>query len=296
MTDSPKGTRLIGWNGLQFHLPLTWEVIVSGPCHLLIEYDFAPVLEIRWHTGGNSTPENIFETTRRHFSSTKSNVSKITIPKPYAIFAKRNGVTAVSWHDDNHLDGLIWQSEVSRTVIFCHLFRHTEASSKEVTALLESLQCNVGIPVPCTWSIQDFTLNLPTGFRYIDSTFKAGLSRIAFTNDNLQLQFCRLAPAATRLTTNSLPQLLSTLLGDVSMDETLIDKESLHECQNNPSTFRQFLSRMRKQRPFHWGRIWHDSQNNRLLSLLAESKHPISLNTVHNLCTHYEIIPFIQKA
>lgn len=295
MIPSPEGTRLIGWNGLQFILPLSWEVIVSGPCHLLIECDFTPVLEIRWHMASSSSPEGIFESTRRHLASSTGDVKKIAVPKHYLPLAKQHKLTAVSWGDSTHPDGLIWQCELTNTVIFCHLFHHKKAQSKELISLLVSLQCHAIDLALHPWSIQDFQLQLPAGFNYIDSTFKAGLSRLAFTNDTLNLQFCRLAPATTRLASSSLPQLLNTLVGNVEIDETLSDTKDLYEGRNNPSMSRQLIARLRKQRPFRWGQIWHDAPNNRLLSLLAESKQPIPLETVHNLCKHYEIIPFIEK-
>lgn len=290
----PADKRLIGWNGLLFKLPSSWEVIVSGPSHLLVEHDFNAVLEMRWHSSSQLSPEDVLATTLRHFATTKNAARKITLPQEFAGFKHTNVVTGLSWHEGNKLDGLIWQCRKCHTVHFCHLLQHSGTVTNDVVALLESIQCHADIAAPSIWSIQDFQLVLPASFHFSDFTFAAGLSRLAFYNDNLQLQFCRLAPATTRLAEDSLPHILGTLSGGLLPNEIIYETGHLYECQNTPSTSHQLFSRLRKQRPFRWGRIWHDVLHNRLLAVIAESRQAIDRITVQTLCTHYEIISLDQ--
>lgn len=295
-TATPASKRRIGWNGLTLTLPISWEVIVSGESHLLIEHDFKPVAEIRWEKVEEWSQDNIFETIRRSFATSEKDVQRISLPKPYAALAHQHRAAGFSWNGEKQLSGLLWQCAICDTVVFCHLFRHPETGSAEVASMLESVHCHLDNGAQPFWSIQDIHLTLPRSFRFSDYTFAAGLSRLAFNDGDLYLQFCRLAPAVKRLEKNPLVQLLDTLQGGLVPEEILADSPQIYECRNRPSASQRLLTRLRRQRPFRWGRIWHDAPHNRLLSVTAESVRPIDLNTVHRICAHYEIIPFTHAA
>jgi hypothetical protein len=290
-------TRDIRWNGLQCTLPQPWDVIVSGPCHLLIEHNFQPVIEIRWEQVASSSGKDFFEIIKSSFArTTETTITKVDLPKDYSTLARQHTPTAVSWEPGVSLNGLLWQCSFCDTVIFCHLIPHPDISPAHLAPVLESVCCHTEKDEPAVWSIQDFQLQIPNFFSFSDFTFAAGLSRLAFRSDTLHLQFCRLAPAAERLRGNSLCQLLNTLQGDLFNEETLINTPALHERKNTPHTAHQLLTRLRRRNPFCWGRIWHDKETNRILAVTAESKRPIDLNTVHSICSHYEIVQTTKTA
>jgi hypothetical protein len=163
--------------------------------------------------------------------------------------------------------------------------------TSQLGAVLDSVQCHRSHGAPSYWSIQDFQLILPPEYTFTDSTFAAGLSRLAFSGNGLKLQFCRLAPAATRLAASSLPQLLGTLVGGPLPEDAITDAPEVYECRNHPSASHRWLARLRRLPPYRWGRIRHDVPHNRLLAVTAESTEAIDLTIVHGLCLHYEIVP-----
>lgn len=287
----PAGQRLIGWNGLHLTLPVSWEIMVKGPRHLLVESDFAPVLEIRWDTGGNDSLDDIIATARQRFADVQPDVRRICPPESFAALSANTDIAWLSWHGENHPDGLLRQCPDCGTVILCRLFHHRHGMASRIAEVLASVQCHPHPGASPLWSIQDFQLSLPPGFAFIDSTFAAGLSRLAFSGNGLYLQFCRLAPAAARLAAYSLPQLLGTQLGGPLPEDIITNSLMIYECRNKPSTSCRLLSRLRRARPFRWGRIWHDAPHNRLLTVTAESTRAIDLNIVHELCLSYEIVP-----
>lgn len=284
------GQRLIAWNGLHLALPAGWEAMVCGPHHLLLECNFAPVLEIRWAADAKGSPEDILATARHRFTAPHQDVRRIDPPQPLAALSARRGITWLSWQDGGRPDGLLWQCPECGTVVLCRLYRHQPEMASPVAAVLDSIQCHRSTDAPSLWSIQDFQLILPPEYSFTDSTFAAGLSRLAFSGKGLGLQFCRLAPAATRLAASSLPQLLGTLIGGQLPEEALADAHEVYEWSNRPPASRRFLARLRRLPPFRWGRIWHDVPHNRLLAVTAESTTAIDLTLVHELCRHYEII------
>lgn len=288
---APTGSRrLIAWNGLQFCLPPSWEVIVASPRHLLVERDFRPVLEIRWDGSGKGSPADIVESTIQRFTKSGQAARETHVPRPFAAIPGCSGAVGLCWHECERLDGLVWQCPGCRTVLFCHLYHQRQTEEAAVCALLQTLRCCRESGAPSLWSVQDFRLSLPAGFHFRDYTLAAGLSRLAFQGHGLELQFCRLAPASARLADRSLPQLLGQLLGRVQPVEVLTDTPGVHECRNRPRTLPRLWQRLFRRLQFRWGRIWHDAQHDRLLTLTAAGARPIDLDTVHRLCANYEIL------
>ena len=285
--------RLIGWNGLTIRLPKSWECIVSGPCHLLVELNFQPVFELRWEKKGSRTAADLLSTVLQGLTrQTENPVCRVSPPEEFKTLALKTGAAALSWETGKRLTGLLWQCATCNSAIFCHLHHHPDVQSVQMALVLESLGCHSQQNAPAFWSIQDFQLVLPPTVSLDSYTLAPGLSRLTFHHEHLVLHYLRLAPASERLKSTSLPQLLKTLHTELAPGEILTDSFDMFECRNCPSQSQQILSRLRRQKPFYWGRIWHYEKQNRLLALTAESLRPIDLDTVHSLCTDYEIIPF----
>ncbi len=283
--------RQIGWNDLRFSLPATWEVIVAGPRHLLVENRLQPMVEIRWEKGGTISPERVCLAAVRQLAGSGRTVRRCIPPEPYHTTLGHLGATGLSWQHEQQLDGLIWQCRQCGTIIFCSFGDAQRKSGSAVARLLASLRCRHEAEEPTLWSVQDFRLVLPPEYAFVNSTFAAGLSRLAFTGHNLQLQFCRLAPAATRLAGGSLAHHLRAMLGSTGTEDILAETAQAHERMNRPSAGRRLLARLTRKPVFCWGRIWHDPAHDRLLSLVAASNRPIDLETVRHLCRGYEILP-----
>jgi hypothetical protein len=283
-TDS---RRLAGWNGLQFSHPVDWEVIVAGPRHLLIEHNLSPILEIRWEPGGKSSSEQVIQAATSRLAEKKRTVQKIAPPALFQSL-ELGDLSGLSWHADHALDGLIWQCPACATVLFVHLHRQTEPTA--VGLLLQSLRCHQAALEDGLWSIQDFRLTLPPEFTFVDHTFAAGLSRLAFAGRDLRLQFCRLAPATDRLTRNTLGELLTSMLGNRDRTELLTDSPTLCEIRTNPTAARRLVARLGRKPVFQWGRIWHKQQQNRLLTLIVESNRPLHPANGDHLAQRYEIV------
>lgn len=283
-------SRQTGWNGLQFRRSPAWEAIVAGPRHLLIENGLQPIMEIRWDTSGKSSVDQVIRAATGQLTDGDGTVQRmVNLPEPFDSL-QFNGISGLSWHDDLSLDGLVWQCPTCRTVLFCHLSLEG-ASSHAVAELLKTMRCHQAPEEDSLWAVQDFRLSLPPGYTFIDSTFTAGFSRLAFTGHDAQLQFCRLAPASARLVQNSLHELLTSMLASRDRQEILTHSIEHCELHTVPATARRLMAKLSRKPVFTWGSIWHDARHNRLLSLIAESRRPIKLDTVRHLTHRYEILP-----
>jgi len=279
---------ITGWNGLQFSHPASWQVIVAAPHHLIVESNLSPILEIRWEPSGKSSVEQVIRAAINQLTDSTRSVIRLA-PGDTFPGLDLSQMSGLSWHDNRSLDGLVWQCPVCATVLFLHLSSQ-QTDPVTVASLLQSLRCHKEPEEHSLWALQDFRLSLPPGYTYIDSTFAAGLSRLAFEGHDLRLQFCRLAPASARLAQSSLIALLKSMLDNRDHDEILNDSQLLCEIQTHPTAARRLVAHLSRKPIYRWGRIWHKQQQNRLLSLIIESRHPVNLDSAHHLAKRYEIV------
>lgn len=285
-----QGYRQIGWNGIVFSVPADWEVIVNGPKHILVEHDFRQILEIRWERSGPQTAEVAVNRITKSVSKISgTEATRVELQKPFCQLKKLKNAKGLSWGNDQQLSAISWLSENEEILFVCHLHHCSGIAVQPVAKLLESIQLQTA--GNHLWSIQDFRLELPQSCNFIDYTLAPGLTRLGFCDNDIHLQFCRLAPASERLATHSLSEILNALQGKIDNSEVIQSNDSIVEHMNSPSTIQQILARLRRKRPFQWGRIWHLSEHNRLLAVTAESIRPININTVHQYCLNYENFP-----
>ncbi len=284
-------SRQIAWNGLQLSLPSKWDVIVSAPRHLLIEQDFKPVVEIRWELDGPATVEHVVKSLRKSADkSSRDTIGKIPLPKEFSALATKRGASGLSWNSEASLNCLLWTCKNTNATIICRLFDACKVSTSRIIDLLLTITFQKSETTSQLWSVQDFKLSVPSSFQFVDYTFAPGLTRLAFQNRNMNLQICRLAPALERLASHPLKSILAALQGDVDAGEVIQDEPMLLETCSYPTLIQQLRMRLKRNKPFQWGRIWHVEEHNRILALTAESIRPFELDTVHEICSQYEII------
>lgn len=267
------------------------EVVVAGPRHLLLESSLAPILEIRWQQGsGRQSVDSIIDTIIHRTSDREAVLRPISLPEHIRQLALPH-LRGLSWHDDLRLDGLVWQCPTCQTVIFCHLTNRQQTGYDTLLLLLQTVRCHLDTGQERLWSVQDFRLTLPAAFTFVDSSFAAGLSRLAFSGCGLKVQYCRLAFASARLAQMSLGQLLTEMLGCNQTAETVRETATLCEMRTQPSFWGRLHALLARRPVFSWGRIWHDAAHNRLLAIVAHGKQPIAQATVQQLAITYEILP-----
>lgn len=301
---STESLRQIGWNNIQLALPGGWETIVSGDRNLLIEQNFQPLIDLRWETATRGrTLEEIFLSIQRVLGKRSScPVERVAVPAELALLEEKTDCIAFSWSAnegpscrDRHqaINGLLWHCPDCATILIAQLYHHPKVALAQLSPVFDSIHCHPpeGENTETTyWSIQDFRITLPTSCKMTAHSFQAGLTRLTFQEQDMQLHFCRLAPAKQRLQQGPMSRLLTNLLGEDTKYQELNQSDHHYECINSPPLTQQMLKRLKRQHPFRWGRIWHDEQANRLLSVLAESRSPIDLSRVHKFCDHYEIL------
>lgn len=283
--ESSAGVSFIAWNGLQLEFPEEWDIRIGGHSSLIFEKEFQPQLQLRWERGGRSTISSAAKTLPTLISQFGT---VMTAPPPAWRHLQQTFDHITCYQGENgDIGGGACICPTCYKVISFQLLNSGPEVEAHTADCLASLSCHPD--QQNLWRLQDFSLVTPPAFTLTDYTFGAGLTRLSFGKDGLVLHTCRIAAADDRLSNQTLKEILLTLTDVQDLDITHND-DFVCQGHRQPSIPRQILLRMRRESPFLWAKIWHDSGNNRLLAVVLLAKRPIPEKTAAMICENYEIV------
>lgn len=287
--DKTMKFRRIGWNGIRLAIPDTWESRLGGYNHLIFEEDFSPLLEIRWQKSQKKkSPQSrlIF----KRIQKTVAELYEKDLPPEWSFLKNGYDVTCYGRQDNLPFDTGICVCKQCQTLLLFQLSRQKDETASLLVNCLKSLSCHCSADEPVFWSLQEFKLQLPSSYSLIDSSFAPGLTRISFRSKHIILHTCKLGPADTRLTNQSLAEILRSLADIPELPVQCGEDDTLCRGHRAPTIGRQLAIRFKRQKPFVRAEIRHDTVNNRLLAVILESLRPIPLETSESIYSNYEII------
>lgn len=275
----------IAWNGLQLNIPGSWDLRIGGHRSLIFEKDFHPQLQLRWEKAVRSTAIATPDT----LTAFVDRLGKVMAepPAPWSQLQQTFSHVTCYQRANGTVGGGACICPHCSTVITFQLLADDPAAVNLAVDCFKSLSCHPG--QDNLWRVQDLSLITPPSFVLTDYTFGAGLTRLSFSNRDLLLHTCRIAAADDRLSNQTLQDILLTLANVEELDIFLSD-DSVCQGYRQPSIPRQILFRMRREQPFVWAKIWHDSNRNRLLAVVFLANRPIPEETAAMICEHYEIV------
>lgn len=278
----------IGWNEIRIQVPVQWETIVTDKRHLIFEEDFNPVFQIRWKRIGPLNPLKWNEKSDQWWQQLGVTSQETELPSELTHLNDKFTQTRYYRGKQPMESGGLCYCSQCQTLFFFQQLNSKSGMWKKTAEVLSTLTCH-GMP-KTLWQIQDFSLTTPTTYTLTDYTFKAGLTRLSFEGNNYNMQICRLAQASHRLNSQSLENLLFTLVGTRQLEVELSPDQQ--ECTGSraPSVTKQILFRMKKEKPFIETKIWRVPEHDRILACVASSTRPISLDDV---CLCYETLKII---
>ncbi len=282
-------TRIIAWNGSKIQVPESWEVRISGHSHLIFEHDFEPLIEIRWEKGNNPTKQ-YQAVLQKFFKDSSAERCRKKLTEHWQQLDLQYEWTAYSQGGSKTLDGGICRCRSCNSLVFFHLFTRVRLQELQAALCLCSFRCHNESNADVLWSIQDFTLVTPSSYLLTDFTFAAGLTRLSFSAPYTTLHICKLGPASTRLSQQSLKQILIILSGVSELTTKESEDNCVLESFRTPSIPQQIKLRLRREKPFVWAKIWHDLKSDRLLAVVLNSTRPLHQETAQLICKRYEII------
>lgn len=281
--------RQIGWNGVRLTIPCSWETHIGGRNHLIFEEDFSPILEIRWQKAvKKSTAKSraIFKRMKKTYST----LHEKKIPMEWSFLTEKFHVTCYGKQKDIPFDTGVCVCNNCKTLLFFQLSNQQNKTAQLLISSLKSLSCPCSASEQTFWSIQDFQLLLPSSFDLLDYSFGAGLTRISFRRSRLLLHTCKLAPADSRLSHQSLEEILENLADIPDLQMQLSEDGTICEGYRVPTITSQVFLRFKRKKPFIRAKIRHNTLRNRLLAVVLESIRPIPSEICQSISDNYEII------
>ncbi len=284
-------TKLIGWNGIHFSLPIQWEVIVKGNCHLIIEENHRPLLEVRWQntkqpSPGQSHTDAILTRLRKELTR---ELLDIESPPFLQSLTSRFTVSAFAYGDSGHPAGAIITCMKGDAPILLQFFNTTTSSMPLLSSFFETFSCNFEENEVDLWAIEDLKLDIPRQYELEASSFSLGLIQLFFKNRATQLKFCRIANASRHFKEHSFSELFENFCGDPVINSRLIDERTLI-LDAPPSLSDQLLRVVKRKKIYRWAKFDHLDDQDKILGLHIQSRKPLEKDQIARIENSYGTI------
>jgi hypothetical protein len=273
----------IGWNGLFFQLPASWQPTVIYPSYLFFEQAGMPALEIKW------------QQIRGEFSSSKNFAQRQG--------ALKNGAQLYPWEIPPDLHSLLTSYEVAA-------FQLQNENSRSHGLLLYCPQCKQATLVQWyfepesnknilkqifasfrdhpegdeqTWSVFDIRTLLPANAALQAHEFLPGRYTLSFGLDGTAVTLYRFKPAVILLQNKQLGQFGTALLNR----EPLEEGNGWASWHHRAKGLELLLAKARRNPAWQWMRLWHEPEHNVIHGVKAEGKNVTDTGWLERICDNY---------
>ncbi len=284
----------VAWNGIRFKTPPLWEIGQIGTRHLILEDEAGPVMEVKWGSvkGTFSHRAHLKRLAASQSRNIKGHIAEWFLPPPWE--------KALAGFETR---GFLWQATDASgrgAILFCQACRNAtliqffgDSSAKHEKVLLTVLRSfqDHRQDGRILWSIFDIRVKLAEGFRLLRYRFEAGKYELVFNDGMQNIHLQRWAPAAAILGGRDLIWFSGTIpefaVGQPPL-LTLDDSKAVEWSISPAGKWRRMIGRLKVKPSYFWFRLWHLEDKNRILSVRAESKHPLDFRLLNRICAGYE--------
>ncbi len=289
-----KRWKQVAWNGIRFKAPAEWEVGRIDSRHLILEREAEPVMEVKWGfvKGAFSHKAHLKRLVASQSRKLKGHIAEWFLPPPWQ--------KALAGFETS---GFMWQAENSSgrgAILFCQDCRNatlvqffeesTVKYEKVLLTVLRSFQDH-GHDGRILWSIFDIKARLPEGLRLVQHRFEVGKFELVFNDGRQNIHLQRWAPAAAILGGRDLLW-FSTTIPEFSPGQpplvTAGDSKAVEWSTSPIGRWRRLICRFTVKPSYFWFRLWHLEEQNRILGVRAESKHPLDFHQLKQISAGYD--------
>lgn len=291
MDASGSRPRSISWNGVHALLPVSWEVILKGKNHLIIEQDFSPILEFRWQIHPGAVDE------ARQRDRILSQLKKETGNDPYLTeppaflhtLKSRYNVSAFTFDNEPVPAGTILTCHKSGTLVLIHFFRSTIRSTDNLVFFFNSLTCLSEKEQNDHWSIEDISFKLPDLFALDTFLFSFGLAQLSFSRKAADVTLYRLTRGSKHLAKHSFRELFAAFTGDNPDVYSEINDYTLR-LETTPTLKDQLLRTIKRKKVYRRGTFTYYPDHDKILGIHLKSRHSVDQKMLEFIEKYYVLI------
>jgi hypothetical protein len=286
----------VAWNGIRFRAPADWQLAQIGACHLVLEDETAPVMEVKWAKvkGNFSHQAHLKRLTSLQKKQVRKTFKAESIPADWETVLTNFQVSGFSWQaNTTHGRGVILFCPSCRSATLIQFFQQKSIENIRVsTQVLDSFRDHRQ-DGQVLWSAYDIRAIVPQTYQLKRHRFEAGKYELDFADGNQHICLHRWALASVLLAEQDLVMLARTVAG-FNKPEPLAG--SMNGCATAewslaPKTdWQRWLGRFKHKASYYWLGLWHLEEKNRILGVRAEGKKPLDTEVLDRICTHYESI------
>ena len=273
----------IGWNGLLFQLPETWQPTVIYPDYLFFEQEGTPVFEIKWQTaGGQFSPHNTLAQLDKSLPD-EVRIDNWDLPPVFQQLFPTYTVSGFQIeHEKRYNNGMIIFCPRCDRIILVQWYIDTERNSEILSTIFRSIQDHTE-STKQVWSIYDINVKLPKAVTLRKHEFVPGKYTLCFEYGKTTLTLYRFKPAAVILNNTSLGTFGQDLLDRHPKEEG----EEMASWQYQARGIDLLLAKLRRKPLWNWMRLWHDPKQNVILGIKAEGKRLTDTGWLETVCENF---------
>jgi hypothetical protein len=266
--------RPVGWNGIYCCLPVHWDIIVKGNCHLIIEQDLHPLLEFRWQDKAQPAKKNNTDVILSQLNRETDKQLEIIKPPQFLQTLHHRFELSTFTLDAAHPAGAVITCRKCGTAILLQFFNTTASLIEFLFSFFESFTCCPEDKQASYWAIEDLTFKIPQHFTLDSYSSSFGLTKFSFKNRDTNLKFCRLSGASKHLSHYTFTHLFANFNGRTSDECTVIDSNTL--ILDTPPSLGDRLSKIIKRKKiYRWAKFHRFADRDKILGIHVESRQPL---------------------
>ena len=287
----PMSWREIAWSGVRFSTPIAWEVAKIGPRYLLLADQEEPAMEIKWErVKGRFSHRTALRRLRSVHGKT---VQESPLPDEWKQILV--GFTGM---------GFTWQAETRGgrgAILFCpacgnatliQFFRDfSSPSHKTCLRVLASFQDH-NPDDKVLWSIFDIRAETPAEYRLVRYRFEAGRFEMHFDKRGQQITLYRWGPASALLDNGNIAAFAAKAMRIQQSEWCVLHRTGYNAVQWEKSVSGDLWTRCRERLMrvphFQWLRLWHLTEQNRLMGIGAKGNKTFQAKFLDRICNAYE--------
>ncbi len=273
----------IGWDGLFFHIPFSWQPTVIYPAYMYFENKGRPAFEIKWQqVGGGFSPNKILDQLRLA-QKNASSLDAWDVPRELQLRLEGLSVSGFRLqHGEKPSHGLVIHCPAcGRTTLMQFHFdmeREMNLPARITGTFRDHPESSEQI-----WSVYDISAVLPDAAKLLTHEFLPGRYTLCFDLGGTRLTLYRFKPAAVLLGTNNIAEFGSQLVNRDPVE--ILEGSALWD--HTAKGLELMLATARRKPVHQWMRLRHDPGHNVILGVRAEGKRWNGTGWLEKICNNF---------
>jgi hypothetical protein len=298
MKSHPMTFKDIGWNGICFSIPDTWEVSKIGAHYLFFEDQHQPTMEIKWGKvpEGYTHHQQFQQLSTQYSGQEQKTIKQNSLPKLWEKALHAYDAVGFSWGGKpfGGTGAMVYCPEC-RCATLIQFFSKDRQPVPAARQILQSFKDHPESNL-ATWSIYDIQAKIPTNFTLITYQFDAGCFKLVFDTGFIRATFHRWGLASVLLRDKNLQSFARQMC---QMPASEPDSIPIHNNAYTGVHWRvsppnnlwvQLANLIKRSRPYRSTLFWQVPEKNRILGIDLAGKGPMDESLMNTLCAGYDTI------